>query len=129
MRVEHVAYWTEDLERLKTFFVRYFGAIPGRKYENPTKGFESYFLSFDSGARIEIMRSTALRSSAEVAVHPRPGLAHIAISAGSEHAVDELTHRLRSDGYRVIDGPRRTGDGYYESVVLDPEGNRIEVTA
>jgi lactoylglutathione lyase len=129
MRVEHVAYWTEDLERLKTFFVIYFGAIPARKYTNPAKGFASYFLSFSSGARIEIMTSTALLRSGEEAVQPRPGLAHLAISVGSDQAVDELTQRLRSDGYRVVDGPRRTGDGYYESVVLDPDGNRIEVTA
>ena len=53
---------------------------------------------------------------------------HIAILTGSEKQVDQLTAQLREDGYKIMDGPRHTGDGYYESVVLDPDGNRIEIT-
>jgi lactoylglutathione lyase len=128
MRIDHVALWTNDLERCKRFYVSYFGAIAGKGYVNPTKGFESCFLSFSEGARIEAMKTTTLTP---IIVEPgaqRMGLTHFAISLGSEALVDELTQRLKNDGYPVVDGPRRTGDGYYESVVLDPDGNRIEIS-
>jgi lactoylglutathione lyase len=129
MRIDHVALWTRDLERCKQFYVSYFGAIAGEKYVNPAKGFESYFLSFGDGARIEAMQ-TATHAPAEIEPDAhRMGLAHFAISLGSEHLVNELTQRLRGDGFPILDGPRRTGDGYYESVALDPDGNRIEITA
>jgi len=129
MRIDHVALWTHDLERCKRFYVSYFGAAAGSGYINPAKGFESCFLSFTDGARIEIMTTTTLTP---VVVEPgaqRMGLTHLALSLGSEALVDELTQRLKNDGYPVLDGPRRTGDGYYESVVLDPDGNCIEITA
>jgi lactoylglutathione lyase len=109
--------------------VSYFGATAGAGYINPKKGFESCFLSFGDGARMEIMRTAKL---APVAIKPgaeRMGFTHFAISLGSEQLVDELTRRIKADGYSVIDGPRRTGDGYYESVVLDPDGNRVEIAA
>ena len=128
MRIEHVAYWTRDLELMKDFFVRYFGAHVGTRYENPAKGFESYSLAFDSGARIELMRRREVVEDSAPGLTPRTGLAHLAVSLGSEAAVDALTTRLRGDGFEVVDGPRRTGDGYYESVVLDPDGNRLELT-
>lgn len=129
MRIDHVALWTHDLERCKRFYVSYFGATAGNGYVNPAKGFQSCFLSFTDGARIEVMTTTTLTP---VLVDPgaqRMGLTHLALSLGSETLVDELTRRLKDDGYPVLDGPRRTGDGYYESVVLDPDGNRIEITA
>jgi lactoylglutathione lyase len=129
MRIDHIAVWTGDLERLKEFFITYFHATVGPKYTNPAKGFESYFLSFDGGTRLEIMRSSTLTPVAFEPGVQRMGLTHFAVSVGSDEAVNQLTQRLRSDGYPVIDGPRRTGDGYYESVVLDPDGNRIEITA
>ena len=129
MRIEHVAMWTTDLGRCKHFYTAYFGATASPNYLNPAKGFESCFLTFDGGARLEVMTTTSL-SLAELAPGAqRLGLAHMAISVGSDAAVDELTKRLRSDGIAVVDGPRRTGDGYYESVIIDPDGNRIEICA
>lgn len=129
MRIEHIALWTENLERFKQFYVTYFGAIAGDDYVNPAKGFKSCFLRFAEGARIEVMTTTTL---SPVTLEPgvqRMGLTHLAIAVGSELRVDELTGQLRAGGFSILDGPRRTGDGYYESVVLDPDGNRIEITA
>lgn len=128
MKIEHIAIWAEDIERLKDFYLRYFGVRVGRKYRNEMKGFESYFLHFDSGARLEIMQMASVPKSANDPLKPCTGLAHFAVSVGSESRVDELTGRLKADGYRVVDGPRVTGDGYYETVILDSEGNRVEIT-
>src|SRR5262249_44759042 len=108
---------------------RYFGATVGNRYVNAAKGFESRFVSFASGARIEIMRTSTLAPVKHESGAQRMGLTHMAISLGSEQHVDEKTDELRRDGYPVLDGPRRTGDGYYESVTLDPDGNRIELIA
>lgn len=128
MRIEHIAIWTEDIERLAAFYRTYFGAAVADKYANPGKGFESRFLSFDAGARLEIMCTTTLSPLKYPPGAQRMGVTHVALSVGSQARVDELTTRLRADGYPVLDGPRRTGDGYYESVVLDPDGNRLEIT-
>jgi lactoylglutathione lyase len=127
MRIEHVAIWTTDLARCKHFYTSYFGAIAGPTYLNPAKGFESCFLSFADGARLEAMTTTSLSLVEFAPGVQRLGLTHLAISVGSERLVDELTQRLRDDGISVVDGPRRTGDGYYESVIIDPDGNRIEI--
>lgn len=124
--IEHVALWTPDLERARGFYERYFDATAGDKYVNSEKDFSSYFLTFESGARLELMQTPELSSAASQG--PVIGYGHIAISLGSEEAVDRMTEALRTDGYPVESGPRRTGDGYYESVVLDPDGNRVELT-
>ena len=126
MRIEHLAIWTTDLERLRQFYECYFGAVAGSRYENPRKQFQSYFLAFNDGARLELMQSPMVFHSRASGV--AGGFAHLAVALGSEQAVDSLTAKLREDGHPVLDGPRRTGDGYYESVVLDPDGNRIEIT-
>jgi lactoylglutathione lyase len=130
MKIDHVALWTFDLERTKSFYEKYFGAKTGAKYFNPKKDFESYFLSFKDGCRLEIMRMPGVikLDSLPPGGKQRAGLIHFAISVGSQAAVDTLTERLRTDGYEIVGEPRLTGDGYYESVVLDPDGNRIEIT-
>ena len=126
LQIDHVGVWTRDLERLKSFYAEYFGTASGSKYVNESKGFESYFLSFPSGARVEIMSVALLEDPTTT---PRSGYAHLALAVGTEAEVDALTERLRAAGVPVVDGPRRTGDGCYERVVLDPDGNRIEITA
>ena len=125
-RLEHVALWVRDVERVAGFYARYFDARIGARYENPRKGFQSRFLSFASGARLEVMARTDV---AERGAGESLGFAHVAIAIGNEAAVDALAARCKADGVPLLDGPRRTGDGYYECVVLDPEGNRVEVTA
>jgi lactoylglutathione lyase len=128
MRIEHVAIWTKDLERLKSFYETYFEGRAGETYRNPAKGFESIWLTFPSGgARLELMRS-ATYAAGGAGGDAGLGYAHLALSVGSEERVVALTERLKKDGFRVLDGPRTTGDGYFESVVLDPEGNRVEIT-
>jgi lactoylglutathione lyase len=128
-RIHHLALWTRDLDRVCDFYARTFDARVGALYENRAKGFASRFLSFDDGASIEVMASTALSLERQEPGRQRLGFTHVAISLGSEQAVDSLARRLQEQGVEVVDGPRRTGDGYYECVVLDPEGNRVEVTA
>ncbi len=127
MRIEHLAIWAKDIEILRSFYGQYFGGKAGERYFNPTKNFQSYFLAFENGCRLELMQRPEIpdnQNAAEVT-----GLAHFAVSVGSEEAVNVLTETLRSDGHRIVGEPRWTGDGYYESVVLDPEGNRVEITA
>jgi lactoylglutathione lyase len=127
-RIEHIALWTDDIERLAHFYAQYLGGAVGPPYRNPARGFESRFVSFEDGARLELMQTTQLEPVRHAHGAQRMGLTHLAIALGSAQRVDELTTVLRSAGFRVLDGPRRTGDGYYESVVLDPDGNRIELT-
>ena len=126
MRIEHAAICVNDIEAEKKFFTRYFGASAGEMYHNKNTGFSSYFLSFDGGARLELMTAPELQDMDKLPL--RTGFAHLAFSVGSCKEVDALTERLRADGYAVVSGPRVTGDGYYESCILDAEGNRIEMT-
>ncbi len=126
MRIEHIAMYVQDLERAKDFFVCYFGGRADARYYNEKTAFSSYFLRFQDGARLELMHSPRLTDPEKQ--EARTGYAHLAFATGSREAVDSLTARLAADGYRVISGPRLTGDGYYESCILDAEGNRIEIT-
>ncbi|SHJ52582.1 VOC family protein [Reichenbachiella agariperforans] len=125
IKVEHVAIWVKDLEKTRLFYEQYFGATSNQKYVNTTKGFSSYFLSWPEGARLELMSREDVKGDY---IGERLGWAHLALSVGGKETVDQLTEQLRIDGYTVVGEPRTTGDGYYESVVLDPEGNRIEIT-
>ncbi len=126
--IEHIAIWTQDLEQLRAFYETYFQAHAGKKYVNSIKQFESYFLDFQSGARLEIMQTPGLEKPDGLGNLVPTGYAHLAFGVGSEAEVDALTDLLRTAGYPVVDGPRWTGDGYYESVILDPDGNRVEIT-
>ncbi|MBS1796062.1 MAG: VOC family protein [Acidobacteria bacterium] len=128
MKIEHLAIWVENLEATREFYEKYFGAAAGPKYVNAAKRFESYFLSFGDGCRLELMHRPGLGPSAGNHENPAAGIAHFAVAAGSREAVDALTERLRRDGFRIVGEPRTTGDGYYESVVLDPAGNLVEIT-
>jgi lactoylglutathione lyase len=128
-RIEHIAVWTEDIERLASFYAQYFGATVGPRYVNASKGFESRFLTFQGGARLELMRTSVLRPLKAERGSQRMGMTHLAFSLGSETRVNELTATFREAGFAIEDGPRWTGDGYYESVVLDPDGNRLELTS
>lgn len=125
MQLEHLAIWTQRLEELRAFYVRYFGGVSNEKYVNPAKGFESYFLSFGEGCRIELMRRTDVVTPGPE--EPRLGLCHLAFRCASREEVVALTERLRADGYPVLGEPRTTGDGCFESVVGDPDGNRVEI--
>lgn len=125
MRIDHAGVWTNDIERLRAFYCRHFGGISGSRYENSRKGFLSYFLTFETGPRLEIMQKP------EIAAHPAretEGYAHLAFSVGSEEEVLSFTNRLRSHGVAIVNEPRRTGDGYFESVIADPDGNLVEIT-
>lgn len=125
-RIEHIGLWVRDIDAVSGFYVKYFGARIGPLYQNPRKRFESRFLEFTSGARLEVMKraDVSAHSDAELL-----GLAHVAVTVGPEGTVDALAARFRADGVAVDSGPRRTGDGYYECVVRDPEGNRVEIAA
>ena len=126
MRIEHIAMYVNDLEKAREFFVKYFNAVSNEGYHNKTTDFRSYFLSFDDGARLEIMNKPQMTDD-EKGLN-RTGFVHLAFSVGSKEAVDELTEKMKKDGYNVISGPRTTGDGYYESCVVGIEGNQIEIT-
>lgn len=127
MKLEHVALFVEDLEAMKSFYIRHFGATANNKYHNPRTGLQTYFLSFDDGARLEIMQRPAMspRASGEHLL----GYTHISFKLGSPDKVDQLTRELQESGCPLLNGPRLTGDGYYESVLSDPEGNLIELVA
>lgn len=126
MFIEHIAMYVDDLDTAKDFFVKYFGAVPNEKYYNERKEFYSYFLSFESGARLEIMKKPMKKDERKVL--ERMGYAHIAFSLGSKAAVDEFTEKMKKDGYDIISAPRTTGDGYYESCIIGIEENLIEIT-
>ena len=126
MKIEHVALYVNDLEKTRDFFIKYFNAKSNEGYHNPVKKFRSYFLTFDGEARLEIMNKAVMSDLAKDL--DRTGFAHISFSVGNKSKVDELTERLKNDGYKVISGPRVTGDGYYESCIVDLEGNQIEIT-
>jgi lactoylglutathione lyase len=129
MKLEHVAIWTEDLERLKDYYVKYFGGKSNDKYFNPTKNFESYFLTFESGARLEIMKKPDIPTNLnDTIIKQHQGIIHLAFGVETMAEVEGKLKELQQNGYQILSGPRKTGDGYYEFETLDPDNNRLEVT-
>lgn len=128
MKIHHIAIWCQDLERMRTFYETYFGAVSNEKYINEKKQFQSYFLKFEGAVSLELMKKVNIPANLNNVYEQFIGLNHFAISVGSEQAVNEMTEKLRNDGFEIIGEARWTGDGYYESVVFDPEKNRIEIT-
>ncbi len=126
MRVEHIAIYVKDLDKSRTFYEKYFNAKSNELYHNKTRDFKSYFLSFESGARLELMNLPVLEDASENI--KRYGIIHIAFSVGSEQKVRDLTEEIRLAGYEIVSEPHVTGDGYYESTVKDNEGNLVEIT-
>lgn len=124
MRIEHLALWVTDLEEMKAFYEKYFHVTSSVKYRNSKTGFSSYFLSFESGARLELTNKHFLSPRIQDSL----GYSHLALAVGNQAAVDQMTETLVAAGFPLLSGPRWTGDGYYESVVQDPEGNLIELT-
>jgi 2-haloacid dehalogenase len=118
-RIEHAAAWVGNLERARAFYERWFKATAGPMYSSAKRDFKSYFLSLGTGARLELMKSPGEDS--------RP--AHLAISVGSRAAVDRLIQEMEAAGVRIVSAPRITGDGYYEAVIADSEGNLLEITS
>lgn len=126
MRIEHIAMYVNNLEAARDFFVKYLGGHSNDGYHNSRTDFRSYFISFDDGARLEIMNKPGMEDPEKAKL--RTGYIHMAFSVGSKEKVDRLTELLKSDGYEVVSGPRTTGDGYYESCIAGVEGNQIEIT-
>lgn len=129
MTLEHAALWTNQLERLKQYYEQFFGASAGNKYVNPATGFESYFLSFGQGARLELMQRPRIPANLNDTVEAQHlGFIHLAFGVDSPEEVDQKARELLAAGWPILSGPRRTGDGYYEFETLDPDNNRLEVT-
>ena len=139
MKIEHIAIWVKDIDRVCEFYRKYFGGVVQPLYHNPTKQFTSRFITFDDGARLEVMHRPDIDVERNVGIDKivshetlsdtqHLGFTHLSFSVGSKEEVDRLTQQMSSEGIPVVGQPRTTGDGYYESVVLDPEGNRIEIT-
>ncbi len=129
MTLEHVAIWTSQLEVLKDYYINFFNAVPNQKYSNPLKHFESYFLQFESGARLELMSRPNIPDNLNDTVQQQyKGIIHLAFGVDTMSKVDHKAQELKEAGFRILSGPRKTGDGYYEFETLDPDNNRIEVT-
>lgn len=129
MRIHHLAIWCNDIELMRTFYMKYFGCESNQLYHNPNKNYTSYFLSFDGGdCRIELMNRTDIKDEPTKRGFVM-GMAHFDIEVGDENKVNTITEQLRLDGYTIASEPRKTGDGYYEAGILDPEGNYVEISA
>ncbi len=129
MILEHVAIWTDNLERLKEYYIKYFEAVSNIKYRNETNQFESYFLTFQSGARLEIMAKPGVPDNANDTIYAQhKGIIHLAFEVATQWEVEEKAKQLQAAGFEILRGPRKTGDGYYEFETLDPDNNRLEVT-
>jgi lactoylglutathione lyase len=129
MILEHVAIWTNDIEGLKEYYIKYFGGRSNDKYKNEKTQFESYFLTFDSGARLELMSRPGIPQNINDGINDQHlGIIHLAFGVSTIEEVNAKAHQLQDDGFKILSGPRKTGDGYFEFETLDPDNNRLEVT-
>ncbi len=129
MTLEHVAIWTNNLEELKDFYIKHFHGNANDKYTNHQKQFQSYFIRFQSGARLELMSKPDIPENSNDPVEKQYlGIIHLAFGVGDMKEVDQMAAQFQKDGLPILSGPRKTGDGYYEFETLDPDNNRIEVT-
>jgi lactoylglutathione lyase len=129
MTLEHAAIWTNNLEKLKDYYIKYFDAKSNDKYFNLNRNFQSYFLSFQSGGRLELMSGLNIPANSNDTIQKQHlGIIHLAFGVDTMNEVNEKAKQLQDDGYKILSGPRKTGDGYYEFETLDPDNNRLEVT-
>jgi lactoylglutathione lyase len=130
MIIDHIAIWTTQLEKLKDYYVKYFNGRANEKYLNKDSHFESYFISFDSGTRLELMQKPGIPPNLNDTVGKQYlGIIHLSFGLENMNLVDEKLNELKKNGFKILKGPRKTGDGYYEFETLDPDNNRIEVSA
>jgi lactoylglutathione lyase len=130
MNIDHIAIWTDQIEKLKDFYVRYFDGTVNKKYLNNETKFESYFVSFGSGSRIELMQKPGIPENLNDPVEKQYiGIIHLSFGVDSMEKVNDKSAELSRAGYKILQGPRKTGDGYWEFETLDPDNNRIEVSA
>lgn len=129
IKIDHIAIWSKDIEKLKKFYQKYFYCKSNKKYINKQKKFESYFLEFSNGPRLELMQMPTIPENKNDSIQQYLGIIHFALNVNGKENVNSITEILRKDGYTIISEPRLTGDGYYESCILDPDGNRIEIIA
>lgn len=129
LKIDHIAIWTYNLEGLRSFYMHYFDASSNEIYHNHSKGFRSYFLSFNGDCQLEIMEMPGIPRTKNDSLKQFSGIIHFAFKTGSRSEVNRLTEEIRKDGFKVVREPRTTGDGHYESVILDPDGNRVEIVA
>ena len=130
MNIDHVAIWTTQLETLKDYYIKHFNGSSNRKYTNNERHFESYFISFDSGTRLELMQMPGIPQNLNDSVEKQYlGIIHLSFGMGNMDLINEKCIELKRDGFRILKGPRKTGDGYWEFETLDPDNNRIEVSA
>jgi lactoylglutathione lyase len=127
MIIEHVAIWTNRLEEMRDFYVRFFEGVSNEKYINRERGYQSYFISFSTGARLELMQMEGIPENRNDTIAQHLGIIHLAFGVDTIEQVESKAEQLRKAGFRILKGPRRTGDGYYEFEALDPDNNRFEV--
>ncbi|WP_159517876.1 VOC family protein [Sunxiuqinia indica] len=129
MRISHLAIWTYNLEGMRNFYIHYFDASSSEAYYNHSRDFKSYLIKFDGDCSIELMQMPGIPKTKNDTRKEYTGLVHFAVQTGSKQKVDDLTEQLRNDGFSVVGEARTTGDGFYESTILDPDGNRVEIVA
>ena len=124
MQIKCISMWTQNLEGMKYFYVKFFGAEAGALYNNEKAGFECYLLTFKRGLVVELMRRADVKTRP---VRPYIGITGLAFKAGTMKEVRRITEKLQKENVPVLKEPRISGDGFFSSTVADPDGNEIEI--